>query len=88
MAEESDRIKRAREKLQSRLLSEDQKISPEALNATIDKIKGQIHRNLSFRSHKVLDKPLSLFAEGVGTEEMSAKVKAVMKRLQKELIES
>lgn len=88
IAEESDRIKRAREKLQSRLLLENEKINPESLNCTIHKIQDQIHRNLSFRSHKISDKPLSLFAEGIGTEEMSAKVKVVLERLRAELIES
>jgi hypothetical protein len=85
IAKESDRIKRARQKLLARWNEEEKLISPEAIDEIKEKIKSQYHRNTAIRTRIEGEKPLSLFAQGKGVQ-MSAgpKVKAVMDRVKQE----
>jgi len=86
IAKESDRIKRARQKLLARWDQEQKLISPEAIDEIKEKIKSQYHRNTAIRTRITEgEKPLSLFAQGKGVQ-MSAgpKVQAVMDRVKLE----
>lgn len=83
IARESDRIKRAREKLLARWNQEEKMISPEALDTIKEKIKNQYHRNTALRTRlEMEEKPLRLFAQGEGVStKISPKVRAVMERV-------
>jgi len=85
-AKESDRIRRAREKLLARWNEESKLISPEALSEIKEKIKNQYHRNTGIRTRVTeVDKPLRLFAQGEGVQvSASSKVKAVLERVKQE----
>lgn len=85
IAKESDRIRRAREKLLARWGEEEKFINQEALDAIKEKIKNQYHRNTPLRSRIEQEKPLRLFAQGEGVEVMAGpRVRAVMERVQHE----
>ncbi|MGM0440151.1 MAG: hypothetical protein ACQEP8_03445 [Chlamydiota bacterium] len=66
MAPESDKIRRAREKLQQKLLEDDKLITPEALTAAIEKIRRRIERHSGERL-SLKDKSITLFDENVHT---------------------
>jgi hypothetical protein len=85
-AKESDRIKRAREKLLARWDEEAKLMSPEALNEIKEKIKNQYHRNMGIRTRITeSEKPLRLFAQGEGVQmTASAKVRSVLERIKQE----
>jgi hypothetical protein len=87
IAKESDRIKRAREKLRARWDHEARFITGEALEEIKEKIKNQYHRNTPLRTRLSDDaKPLRLFAQGEGVQETAGpRVKAIMERVRKEM---
>jgi hypothetical protein len=87
IAKESDRIKRAREKLLAKWDNEARLISGEAIEEIKEKIKNQYHRNTSLRT-RLSDnaKPLRLFAQGEGVQVSAGpRVKAIMERMRKEM---
>jgi len=87
IAKESDRIKRAREKLLARWNEEAELTGTEAIDAIKEKIKNQYHRNTSLRTRLSNDeKPLRLFAQGEGVQVTAGpRVKAIMERVRKEM---
>lgn len=87
IAKESDRIKRAREKLLARWGEEEKLISHEAIETIKEKIKNQYHRNTPLRTRLSDEgKPLRLFAQGEGVQtSVSPRVKAVMERVRQEM---
>ncbi len=90
IAKESDRIRRAREKLLARWSEEDKLISQEALDEIKEKIKNQYHRNTSIRTRLLEgEKPLRLFAQGEGVQmDASPRVKAVLERVKQEFLQN
>ena len=86
IAKESDRIKRAREKLLARWNEEDKLMSREALDEIKEKIKNQYHRNTGIRTRiNESEKPLRLFAQGEGVQtKASSKVNAILERVKQE----
>jgi hypothetical protein len=86
IAKESDRIKRARQKLLARWSEEEKLMSREALDEIKEKIKNQYHRNTAIRTRVIEGgKPLRLFAQGEGVQMTAGpKVKAVMDRVKLE----
>jgi len=86
IAKESDRIKRARQKLLTRWNEQEKLISPEAIDEIKEKIKSQYHRNTAIRTRITeSEKPLSLFAQGQGVQTaVGPKVKAVMDKVKQE----
>lgn len=87
IAKESDRIRRAREKLLARWDEEKQLIGGEAIEAIKEKIKNQYHRNTALRTRlSDADKPLRLFAQGEGVQMTAGpRVKVIMERVRKEM---
>ena len=87
MAKESDRIKRAREKLLARWDEENRVIGGSAIEEIKEKIKNQYHRNTALRTRlSDTEKPLRLFAQGEGVQvSASPRVKAIMERVRKEM---
>lgn len=87
MAKESDRIKRAREKLLARWDEEDRFIGGEAIEVIKEKIRDQYHRNTALRTRlSDAEKPLRLFAQGEGVQVTAGpRVKAIMERVRKEM---
>ena len=89
IAKESERIKRARQKLIARWSEEEKLISPEAIDEIKEKIKSQYHRNMGMRTRIEGEKPLSLFAQGKGVQtSVGPKVKAVMDKVKREFQQS
>jgi hypothetical protein len=87
IAKESDRIKRARQKLLARWSKEEKLMTVEAIDVIKKKIQNQYHRNTTMRTRVTEggEKPLSLFAQGEGVRmTTSPKVKAVMDRVKLE----
>ena len=86
LARESDRIRRAREKLLARWDEEEKMINREALEAIKEKIKNQYHRNTPLRTRIEQEgKSLRLFAQGEGVQTTAGpRVRAVMERVQQE----
>jgi len=87
IAKESDRIKRARQKLLARWDEENRLMSQEAIDKIKEKIKSQYHRNTKLRT-PILEtgKPLRLFAQGEGVQMTAGpRVKAVLDRVIQEL---
>lgn len=87
IAKESDRIKRAREKLLARWGEEEKLVSLEAIEIIKEKIKNQYHRNTSLRTRLSEEgKPIRLFAQGEGVQTLvSPRVRAVMERVKQEM---
>lgn len=86
MAKESDRIRRAREKLLAKWGEEEKLINTQAIETIKEKIKNQYHRNTSLRTRiEQEEKPLRLFAQGEGVQTTAGpRVRAVMERVQQE----
>jgi hypothetical protein len=86
LAKESDRIRRAREKLLARWGEEEKLINRDALDAIKEKIKNQYHRNTPLRTRFEQEgKSLRLFAQGEGVQTTAGpRVRAVMERVQQE----
>jgi hypothetical protein len=88
IAKESDRIKRAREKLLARWDDEARFMNGEAIDEIKEKIKNQYHRNTSLRTRLSDEgkKPLRLFAQGEGVQVSAGpRVKTIMERVRKEM---
>jgi hypothetical protein len=86
IAQESERIQRARAKLLARWGEENKLISRESLDQVKEKIKSQYHRNTPLRTRiEGEGKPLRLFAQGEGVQTTAGpRVRAVMERVQQE----
>ncbi len=80
LAEESEKTKKTREKLQKRLEEIDQEITPQALKRKSSEIHRWIARHACERI-TLCTKSISLFDENQNTADLSQKVNAVVKRL-------
>jgi len=86
IAQESDRIKRARQKLKARWDEETRCMTGEALAEIKEKINNQYHRYTNLRTRLTdVEKPLRLFAQGEGVQSASPRVRSIMERVRQEM---
>ena len=81
--EESEKTKKAREKLKKKLARLDRKITTEALEEKVIEIHRRIARNSQNRA-VVINKSISLFDENKNAALLSQKVSNIAKQLKKE----